>query len=129
MPPLTEAQFATQIMQLARTLGYMRYHTWLSRHSAAGHPDELLVRPPRALYAELKAETGKPSPPQIAWLDALTACGLEVHLWRPSMIDAIAAHLAHPARPGEPGPGAWVVTTAPPKPQGHTYSEFGRGWK
>lgn len=105
---ISERDFTDQIRDTARLLGYRRYHTWLARHSTAGFPDEVLVRPPRTLFAELKAENGKLSVAQEAWLDALAACGHEVFLWRPSMFDAIVAYLRSPERPVGPGPGAWA---------------------
>ena len=104
---LSEQQFTNQIRDLARALGWSRYHTWLAKHSAAGFPDEVLVRPPRLVFAELKSETGKPTPAQREWLDLLAACGLEVCLWRPSMIDQIAGYLGPKLRPVGEIPGAW----------------------
>ena len=111
--PVNERDFTTQIRDLARLLGWARYHTWLSQHSPAGFPDEILVRPPRIVFAELKTDTGKPTPMQTEWLDQLAACHLEVFLWRPHMIDEIAAYLTPHKRPRPPfapwpGPGVWA---------------------
>jgi hypothetical protein len=106
--PLAEREFTTQIRDLARTLGWRRYHTWLAAHSTAGYPDECLVRPTRLIYAELKSDVGKATPAQQEWLDDLASCGVEVYLWRPTMIDQIGELLKLPVRPLEPGPGAWV---------------------
>lgn len=74
--------------------GWRYYHTHRSKHSPAGFPDVCAVRGERLLFAELKRETEKPTPEQQAWLDDLTAAGVEVHLWRPSdlrtgVIDAV----------------------------------------
>jgi hypothetical protein len=104
---LSERDFAAQVADLARALGWRRFHVYDSRRSRHGWPDEVLVRGLRFVVAELKVETGKPTADQAEWLDALATAGLEVYLWRPSMLDAIAAHLAHRERPAEPGPGAW----------------------
>jgi hypothetical protein len=43
----------------------------------------VFLRPPEALFVELKSERGKVTPEQQSWLDALAACGFEVYLWRP----------------------------------------------
>jgi hypothetical protein len=43
------------------------------------------------VFAELKSERGKLKPEQEAWLEALRQVpGVEVHVWRPSDMDAIA---------------------------------------
>ena len=81
----TEDGFQAWITQLAHLCGWDVYHTHDSRHSAAGFPDLVLVRPPRVLFAEVKAETGKVSPAQRRWLNWLTDCpGVETYLWWPA---------------------------------------------
>ena len=81
---LSERQFQTTVMQLARLNGWCFYHTHNSRHSQAGFPDLCLVRGPRLIFAELKTDTGKLTADQEAWLIALDAVpGLEVACWRP----------------------------------------------
>ena len=112
---LTERDLTKQVRELAALFGWRRYHTWLSQHSTAGFPDECLVRPPRVVFAELKRETGKLTPAQAEWLDDLADCGLEVYLWRPSMIDDIASCLAC-ERP-RTRPGAWHTSAATHRPQ------------
>lgn len=52
--------------------------------NAPGLPDLILVRRPRLIWVELKAQRGKISPDQAAWIEALQACGQEVFVWRPS---------------------------------------------
>ena len=86
---LTEHEFTAQLVELATTLGYKRYHTYRSKRSPVGFPDEVLVRE-RVIFAELKREDGKPTPDQIVWLTALARAGAEVYLWRPSDLDEIA---------------------------------------
>ncbi len=50
-----------------------------------------MVRPPRLVFAELKAERGRTTPHQERWLALLGACpGVESHLWRPSDLAHIA---------------------------------------
>lgn len=88
---VSERDFTEQIRQLATTLGWLRYHAWTSIRSPSGWPDEALVRAPRVVLAELKSEAGRVTDPQRRWLDELAGCpGVEVYLWRPSMLEAIA---------------------------------------
>lgn len=50
-----------------------------------------MVRPPRIVIAELKAESGKVTEHQARWLALLGACpGVETYLWRPSDLERIA---------------------------------------
>jgi hypothetical protein len=91
---LSEKQFTSQIVDLAKLFGWRRYHTWRSINSPAGFPDEVLVRRDRLVFAELKAENGKVSPLQQEWLDDLGRVpGVEVYLWRPSQLDEITGIL------------------------------------
>lgn len=108
--PISEREFTTTIRDGASSLGWLRYHTWLAKHSTPGFPDEVLVRPPRLIFAELKSETGTLSVSQETWLDALRDCGQEVYLWRPPMIDAILRTVL--GRGARPSPseeiGSWL---------------------
>lgn len=92
LPAITEAEFQRQILQAAKTFGWLRYHTRYSIGSVLGYPDLTLVKPPRVIFAELKKQTGKTSPEQDVWLGCLRDCpGVECYLWRPSdMEDAVA---------------------------------------
>ena len=83
-PTLTEAQWQSQVVALARQCGWTQYHTFDSRRSAAGFPDIVLVKPPRILFWELKTERGKTTPDQEKWLGLLRACGLQAEVIRPS---------------------------------------------
>lgn len=90
-PPVTEAQFMRQVLDLARIFGWSSYHPMLSKWSERGWPDLALVKPPRFILAELKRENGKTTPHQDRWLEMLRGCpGVEVYLWRPSDLDGIA---------------------------------------
>ncbi len=66
-------------------LSIEHYHTYDSRKSKPGFPDELILLPRsgRRIAVELKNETAKPTRDQIHWLNAFSACGFEVYLWRP----------------------------------------------
>lgn len=79
------------VKELAKLFGYKYYHTWRSFHSPAGFPDDILARPPRLIFAELKSDKGELTPEQEAWLDLLAACpGAEVYLWRPDDFEDIS---------------------------------------
>ena len=50
-----------------------------------GFPDLVLARQGRLIFAELKREGRKPTPPQQGWLEVLATCaGVEVYLWTPA---------------------------------------------
>ena len=85
--PISETYFRDQlVIPLAKLLGYLVYFTWKSYHSPAGFPDLCLVRPRdgRLIFSELKTDTGKVSPAQQIWLDALSNTDAEVYCWRPA---------------------------------------------
>lgn len=104
----------------AKAGGWLRYHTHDSRHSPAGFPDLVLVRPPEILFVELKRQKGKLSDEQRTWLRALEQCAypdwlltdkgmellvpsnIEVHVWRPSDEAFFKARLLE--RPVQPHP-------------------------
>ncbi len=48
-----------------------------------GFPDLVLVRKV-VIYAELKSKTGRLTPEQKQWLDALTNAGQDCRVWRPT---------------------------------------------
>ena len=85
---ITETAWMRTVVQYATLHGWLCYHTFRSTHSPSGFPDLCLVRPSataRLVFAELKAETGKLTPTQEAWLIALRGVpGVEVFCWRPS---------------------------------------------
>lgn len=92
---MTEAQLLTIVKQLAETLGWMVYHTWLSAHSDKGWPDLVLCHPSkrRVLVVELKSDKGQVTEEQHDWLSALHACGIQTAVWRPADLDRIADEL------------------------------------
>jgi VRR-NUC domain len=88
---VSERDLTGYLADLARTFRWRRYHTWSSKHSPAGFPDEVLLRPPRLVFAELKSERGRLKPDQEAWLEELRQMpGVEVYVWRPADMDEIA---------------------------------------
>ena len=86
---MTETELRENIRDAAKKLGYGFYFSWTSLHSPKGFPDIVLCRPPRLILAELKTDSGKTSPEQDEWLEALAGCpGVEVFLWRPAAWDS-----------------------------------------
>jgi hypothetical protein len=86
-PAISEAQFQQQVMDLAKLHGYrLIYHTHNSRRSAPGFPDLVLVSEHRcrALFRELKTDTGRMSPEQFDWITSMSLAKLDAGVWRPS---------------------------------------------
>jgi hypothetical protein len=82
---MSERDRQQRVLDLAALRGWRAFHPHDSRRSTAGWPDVAAVRRGRLVLAELKAEAGRVSAEQRAWLVDLSACpGVEVHLWRPS---------------------------------------------
>lgn len=90
IPPESERQFQAAVLQLARLHRWAAYYVHDSRHSPAGWPDLILLRPPRAVAAELKREDGIVRVDQDVCLALLAACGIESYIWRPSQKQEIA---------------------------------------
>jgi hypothetical protein len=88
---ISERDLTAYVRDVARAFWWRRFHTWLSKHSPAGFPDEVLCRPPRLVFAELKSERGKLSAEQEAWLEDLRGVpGVEVYVWKPADMKEIA---------------------------------------
>lgn len=93
----SEARFQEQVLELAALYGWgLRYHTRDARRSDKGWPDLVLCRPPEILFVELKGPKTRVTAEQRAWLQALSACGLETHLWHPADFDELRVRLARP---------------------------------
>ena len=56
---ITEKDFQTTVIDLARTYGWIVGFTHDSRKSEPGEPDLRMVRPPRVIFAELKTVKGQ----------------------------------------------------------------------
>lgn len=89
--PLSEKQWQQRVVDFARLKRWKVYHTFDSRHSAAGFPDLVLVRAPRIIFAELKTDRAASvaTPAQVGWLTELAECmplnpHVEVTVWRPA---------------------------------------------
>jgi hypothetical protein len=90
---LTEKQFMSQVVQLAKLQRWKVYHTFDSRRSESGFPDLVLVRGKTAMFVELKVGRNHPTEAQYAWLHALGGAGLYATVWRPKDWDEIRAVL------------------------------------
>lgn len=90
---LSETQFQNAIIDAAQQLGWWTHHHLRSKGSSAGWPDLVLLKPPRALFFELKDRKGIVSPDQERVLALLEACGFTVGVYRPSQYDDVLAIL------------------------------------
>jgi hypothetical protein len=83
---MSEATLQANVLQTAKDLGWLAYHTFDSRRSPAGFPDLVLVHDQqrRCIFTELKTERGRQSPAQRDWEHHLRAAGCEFYLWRPT---------------------------------------------
>ncbi len=102
-PPLTEAAFLAQVMQLAALRNWETMHpragrtldSWrtpMSGTMARGFPDLLLVRGSRIIFAELKRDGGKPTADQLRVLDVLGKAA-EAYVWTPKDWDFLSEEL------------------------------------
>ena len=90
---ISEKKFQDNVIQLARTCQWKIYHPYDSRMSVgAGYPDLTLVKN-KVLFVELKRQTGRLTPRQKHWRDALLYAGAHWRLWRPSDWDEIVQEL------------------------------------
>lgn len=105
---VSERDWQRQVCELAELYGYRWVHfrpartahgwrTPVSGPLGAGWPDLILARaatperPGRLIFAELKAEGARLSPPQRAVHDELRATErAEVYTWQPSDLDRVA---------------------------------------
>lgn len=81
--PMKEAQLQELVRRAAITAGWLYYHTHDSRRSDPGFPDVVMVRSGRALFRELKTQTGKLSAAQEEWGRKLIESGCDFAVWRP----------------------------------------------
>lgn len=81
---IPERAFQQRIRDTAALYRWRYYHTYDSRRSAPGFPDVVLVRDHRLIFAELKTDTGRITPAQLAWLASLErVTEVQAHVWRP----------------------------------------------
>ena len=90
---MTEKAFQSDVMRVAKMLGWLCYHTYDSRRSASGFPDLVLVRE-RVLFRELKVGKNKLSQSQELWRDSIMDTGGDWAEWRETDMDDIVADLS-----------------------------------
>lgn len=107
---IKERDWQATVEALARARGWLVYHAPDNRpilgrngkpfiqNVRAGFPDLVMVRDKdgasRLVFAELKRELGTVSEEQKSWALALSLCGAEVYLWRPSDLQRVIECLA-----------------------------------
>lgn len=94
--PMTERVWQRQVVEVARQLGWWVYHPHLSMHSERGWPDLSLLHEHRgrAAWIECKTDTGQLTETQVAVIDRMLACRLEVRVFRPhDTLEAVARWL------------------------------------
>ena len=89
---MSEVELERNVGRIAADLQVWRHHNPDSRKVTAGLPDDLLAGPGGVIWRELKRETEKPSPAQIALMAFLRAAGHDVDVWRPS--DLLSGRIA-----------------------------------
>ncbi len=99
--PISEQEFQTQIIDLARRFDWRYFHArpgktaggrWATQMSGdPGYPDLTMVRGNRLIFAELKTDAGKATDQQVEWLSALNAVEHRTaQLWRPHDLETVA---------------------------------------
>lgn len=89
---LSEKEWRSQGVNLAKQFGFKTYHTYRSDRSEPGWPDDALVRD-RLILVEWKTEKGKLSNAQKIWIRALLNAQVEVYVCRPRHLEQLAAVL------------------------------------
>ena len=84
LPKITEKEFQSQVVQLAKLRGWLCFHDYDSRKSTAGFPDLVLIRGHQILVAELKVGNRKATPEQRQWLEAFAGARVRAFIWTPA---------------------------------------------
>ena len=86
----SEADFQRAVVEYAKLRGWQCYTHADSRRATPGWPDLVLLRPPVALFVELKTDKGKARPAQLETLNLLARCEvMQTYIWRPKHWDSI----------------------------------------
>lgn len=91
---MKEAEFAQRVEETCNYLQLRWHHETDSRRSKAGFPDYCIVGPFGVLFLELKADKGRVSPQQQAWIDDLNEPASLTQ--GPSATNALMAYVAYP---------------------------------
>lgn len=78
-----EEEFQAEIIKVAELFGWRHHHHRISIGSSPGFPDLILVKVPRLIAAECKADDNTTTDDQRVWLLDLERCGAESVVWRP----------------------------------------------
>jgi hypothetical protein len=81
---MTETELQNAVLDLAKMLGLLAYHTHDSRRSHRGWPDLALVGSRGFITRELKSATGKLTAEQDEWGRRLIAAEVDWSVWRPA---------------------------------------------
>ena len=88
---MSEKVLMAWVLETARQLNWLVYHTHDSRRSEPGFPDLVMCRkapmigqPSELLVVELKTQQGRTTRQQDAWLDHFRSAGIETAVWRPA---------------------------------------------
>lgn len=108
-PPISEAEWQAQVVDLATMLGYQVLHVrrsiggtkqgWRTTTSIVGWPDLLCFGPRGIVALELKVGKNRPTAEQLAVLTALEQAGARVMVAWPADLDAVVALLTPAAKP------------------------------
>ena len=90
---MTESQFQSQVIDLAKKCGWIYFHCYDSRRSPEGFPDLVLAKE-RILYRELKTEKGRLTSAQKQWGYTLLKAGADYGVWRPGDMKEIIETLS-----------------------------------
>ena len=99
--PISEQEFQTQVIDLARRFGWRYFHArpgrskqgrWATQMSGhIGYPDLTLVRDGQLIFAELKSANGGVTRSQAVWVHELDAVEhTTAQLWRPHDLETVA---------------------------------------
>jgi hypothetical protein len=105
----TEEELLALVRDLAKTTGWLCYHTHDSRRSEEGYPDVTLTDGDAVLIYELKNNTRKPTEAQERWLQLLAHTGkVETGIWRPrdwtQIVERLTRKRGRDARTARPHP-------------------------
>jgi hypothetical protein len=98
---IPEKDLQALIVRIAKTAGWMVYHTYDSRKSAAGFPDLVLIHTAKKklFVMELKSKKGAVTDEQAKWIDAFTLVFENGHydakIIRPSDLDYVIKKLTN----------------------------------
>lgn len=95
---MKEREFTKEVLKFAREHGWLAahfgntvrivrrddgYHT-IPDLDAQGFPDCVFLKAGRLIFAELKSATGRVTPSQKVWLEALAGAEVESYVWKVS---------------------------------------------